>query len=379
MKRIAFTTLLLLMASLHFTSAQVTFILQDIPANTPEDSHFFLAGSLNRWNPGDSLFRFAENAHGELSLTLDSVPKSFKFKICRGNWSTVEVDSLGRDVPNRLYADTLGERVMISVHGWRDLFPQQKIASTASPNVFFTPTSIEIPQFKRRRSVRVYFPPNYSSRQAYPVIYMFDGQNVFDASTSFAGEWRVDETLDSLYQSRHFACIVVAVYHGEGERINEQTPWPNDEKQGGDGAKFAQFFVKELKPYIDKHYRTYPDRDNTIIMGSSLGGLMALYMALQYPDVFGKAGVFSPSLWWSEKAFEQMAKFKKKRTQKIFILGGEQEDETLVPNIERAEKILREVGFDESELVVKIAPDGHHSEWFWAREFPGAIKWLFGL
>ncbi len=364
---------------MKFTSAQVTFILKYIPANTPLDSYFFLAGTINKWVPNDSEYQFSADEYGQLVLNLDSVPSSFEYKICRGSWTSVEVDSLGRDIPNRLYVDSIGSQIFIKVHSWRDLIPQQQIASTASTNVFFTPTSIEIPQFKRRRTVRVYFPPNYSSRQAYPVIYMFDGQNVFDASTSFAGEWKVDETLDSLYHRRNFACIVVAVYHGEGDRINEQTPWPNDEKMGGDGAKFAQFFVKDLKPYIDKYYRTFPDRDNTIIMGSSLGGLMALYMALQYPEVFGKAGVFSPSLWWSEKAFEQMAKFKKRRTQKIYILGGEQESDALISNLERAEEILKEVGFDESELNVRIVPDGHHSEWFWAREFPDAIKWLFGM
>jgi alpha-glucosidase len=378
MKRLVFTVILIAVI-MKFTSAQVTFILKDIPVNTPLDSYFFLAGTINKWVPNDIEYQFNADEYGRLVLNLDSVPRSFEYKICRGNWNSVEVDSLGRDISNRLYVDSIDSQIFIKIHSWRDLIPQQQIASTASPNVFFTPTSIEIPQFKRRRTVRVYFPPNYSSRQAYPVIYMFDGQNVFDASTSFAGEWKVDETLDSLYLRRNFACIVVAVYHGEGERINEQTPWPNDEKMGGDGAKFAQFFVKDLKPYIDKHYRTFPDRDNTIIIGSSLGGLMALYMALQYPEVFGKAGVFSPSLWWSEKAFEQMGKFKKRRTQKIYILGGEQESDALISNLERAEGILKEVGFDESELNVRIVPDGHHSEWFWAREFPDAIKWLFGL
>jgi len=371
--------IILFVVTMNLTEAQVTFTLKDIPSNTPKDSYFFLAGTINKWIPNDIDYQFKTDDYGQLILKLDSMPSSFEYKICRGSWASVEVDSLGRDISNRIYVDSIGSQTLISVQNWRDLMPQQQIASTASPNVFFTPTSIEIPQLKRRRTVRVYFPPNYSSRQAYPVIYMFDGQNVFDASTSFAGEWKVDETLDSLYRTRYFACIVVAVYHGEGERINEQTPWPNVEKMGGDGAKFAQFIVKDLKPYIDKYYRTFPDRDNTIIMGSSLGGLMALYMALQYPEVFGKAGVFSPSLWWSEKAFEQMAKFKKRRTQKIYILGGEQEGDAFISDLERAEGMLKEVGFDESELNVRLVPDGHHSEWFWAREFPDAIKWLFGL
>ncbi len=208
---------------------------------------------------------------------------------------------------------------------------------------------------------------------------MLDGQNVFDASTSFAGEWRVDETLDSLGRTRAFGAIVVAIYHGDNERLNEYTPWPNNNKEGGDGAKFASFIVKDLKPYIDKYYRTIPDSDNTMIMGSSLGGLMALYMAMEYPEVFGKVGVFSPSLWWSEKSFEQMSKFKKRRFQKIYMLAGEKESEDMVSDVKRAKRILKDAGYDEYELNVKISPDGRHSEWFWAREFPNAVKWLFGL
>jgi predicted alpha/beta superfamily hydrolase len=378
MKRIILT-LLLLALSMGFTYGQVTFILKSIPQDTPRNQSFFLAGTLNKWVPNNPEYQFKNDELGRLSLTLESVPDTFEYKICRGGWNSVEVDSMGRDIANRIYVDSLGELVVLDIKAWRDRINPRQLTSTASPNVFFTPTSIEIPQLKRRRTVRVYFPQNYSSNQGFPVIYMFDGQNIFDASTSFAGEWRVDETLDSLFRTRTFGAIVVAIYHGEAERINEYTPWPNDQKVGGDGAQMARFIVRDLKPYIDRHYRTLPDRDNTAIIGSSLGGLMALYTALEYPEVFGMAGVFSPSLWWSEKAFEQMTRFRKRRFQKIYMLGGEKESETLVPNILRAEEILRAAGYDERELNVKIAPDGRHSEWFWAREFPDALKWLFGL
>jgi predicted alpha/beta superfamily hydrolase len=379
MKTSTTALMFLCLFSVQWAFAQVTFILSSIPEDTPKESIFFLAGTINKWAPNSENYQFKIDELGRLSLTLEVVPDTFEFKISRGSWNTVEIDSTGKDIPNRLYVDSIGKEVHIVVQAWRDRIPQRLLASTASPNVHFTPTSIEIPQFKKRRTVRVYFPPNYTSRQGYPVIYMFDGQNVFDASTSFAGEWKVDETLDSLYQYRGFACIVVAVYHAENDRVTEQTPWPNSEKVGGDGVKFAQFFVKDLKPYIDKHYRTLPGRENTTIIGSSLGGLMALFMALEYPEIFGKAAVFSPSLWWSEKSFEQMIKLKKKHYQKIFLLGGEKESETMVGNLERAEQLLKTAGYDENELIIKVAPDGRHSEWFWAREFPDALTWLFGL
>ncbi len=358
---------------------QVTFILKSIPDDTPDESRFYLSGMLNKWQPNHPEFEFTQDNLGRLSLTLKTVPDTFEYKICRGDWNTVEVDSTGKDIDNRLYVDSLGSTIIIDILNWRDRVHPKKLVSTASKNVFFTPTSIEIPQLDRRRTGRVDFPPNYSSSQGRPVIYMFDGQNLFDASTSFAGEWRVDEVLDSLFQRRGLACIVVAIYHGEDERLNEYTPWPNADKMGGDGEKFAKFIVKDLKPYIDKYYRTLPDRSNTIIMGSSLGGLMALYTALEYPKVFGKVGVFSPSLWWSDEAFTQIEKFRKRQFQKIYLYGGEKEDKNLVRNIRKAEKLLKEAGFSENELCKSIAPDGRHNEYYWGREFPNALKWMFGI
>ncbi|MDD3568799.1 MAG: alpha/beta hydrolase-fold protein [Bacteroidales bacterium] len=375
-KILAFIILVSLSATLF---AQVTFILKSIPENTPRDSKFYLAGMLNKWQPNHSDYEFTKDNLGRLSLTLEAVPDTFEYKICRGDWTSVEVDSAGRDIANRLYVDSLGNTIVLDIKNWRDRMNPRQLVSTASKSVFFTPTSIEIPQLNRRRTVRVYFPPNYSSSQGFPVIYMFDGQNLFDASTAFAGEWRVDEVMDSLFERRGLGCIVVAIYHGEDERLNEYTPWPNNDKLGGDGAKFAQFIVRDLKPYIDKYYRTLPDRNNTIIMGSSLGGLMALYTALEYPKVFGKAGVFSPSLWWSEEAFTQIEKFRKRQFQKIYLYGGEKESESLIPNIERAEKLLQEVGFSENEIFKSIAPDGRHNEYYWGREFPEALKWMFGI
>ncbi len=364
---------------LHGLYGQVTFIIPNLPESTPRSSDLFLAGSLNGWQPNDPGFKFSENENGQMVLTLNSVPLEFEYKICRGGWYSFEVDSLGRDVANRKYDSNNGAHVVVNVKGWRDRFSERQRVSTASKNVNFLPTSIEIPQLGRKRTVRVYFPPSYATRQGFPVIYMFDGQNLFDNSTSFSGEWGVDEILDSLHYSKGFSAIVVGIYHGDGERINEQTPWPNAQKQGGDGQKMAQFIVKTLKPYMDKHYRTLPDRENTIIAGSSLGGLMSLYMAMEYPEVFGKAVVLSPSLWWSSKAFDQMGKFKKRRFQKLYLYAGGNESETMLPNAHKAFDALNLAGFAENELFLSINPEGKHNEEYWGTEFYRSLNWLFGF
>lgn len=361
-----------------FAFSQVKFVIDKYPEKTPPKDTFYLASSINHWNPRDKSCAFKKDDSGRLSLTINNSIDSFEYKISRGSWVNVEVDSLGGDIKNRFYTKSLGREVNIEVKGWRDLFSKRK--SKVSKGVTFLPTNIEMPQFNRKRTIRMYFPPNYSSGKRFPVIYMHDGQNLFDESTAFSGEWNVDETLDSLYTYYGFSCIVVGIYHGEKERINELSPWVNDSlKLGGDGDKYAKFIVKTLKPFIDSHFRTLPDRENTAIIGSSMGGLMSLYMTLEYPDVFSKAGIFSPSLWFSPKAFEQIQKYHQRKNQRIYLISGAKEGGLTIRNALKADSLLQSVGFDDSYLVNKISKDGQHSEWFWGREFGDAIKFLFNL
>lgn len=373
-----FIGLIALVIVSKLAGAQVSLEIETLPSKTPAKDTIFLASSLNNWSTTDKTYIFKSNSKGRLSLTINSPIDSFEYKLCRGNWATVEVDSLGKDVRNRYYSTTLGNKIEIKVIGWRDLSPKRK--STVTKGVSFMPTNIEIPQLNRRRTIRMYFPPDYSSGRRFPVIYMHDGQNLFDDATSFAGEWKVDEILDSLYTYHHFSCIVVGIYNGESHRLDELTPWRNDSLNfGGEGDKYAKFIVKTLKPFIDSHYRSLSDRENTVIMGSSMGGLMSLYMALEYPDVFGMAGIFSPSLWVSTKSFEMIQKYNLKKIQKLYLISGAKEGGLTVYNTLKADSLLRSVGFDENYLRCNIPKDGQHSEWFWSREFGDAIKYLFNL
>lgn len=358
--------------------SQVTFVIESFPAKTPSRDTFFLASTINNWNPKDKAFIFKPNSNGKQSLTINNAVDSFEYKICRGGWQKVEIDSTGKDIKNRFYSPKLGNKIGIRVLGWRDLSPKRR--STATKGVSFVPTNIEIPQLGRKRTIRMYFPPDYSSGKRFPVIYMHDGQNLFDDATSFSGEWKVDEILDSLYKFHRFSCIVVGIYNGEGQRLNELSPWHNDSLNvGGDGDKYAKFIVKTLKPFIDSHYRTLTDRENTVIMGSSMGGLMSLYMALEYPDVFGKAAFFSPSLWFSPKAFEMIQKYNQKKLQKFYLISGAKEGKQMVYNTLKADSLLRGNGFDENYLRCKISKDGQHNEWFWSREFGDAVRFLFSF
>ena len=183
--------------------------------------------------------------------------------------------------------------------------------STASRQV--STFTIDSPELQTSRKIWVYLPKGYSeSQKRYPVLYMHDAQNLFDSKTSFVGEWNVDEKLDSINAD----IIIIGIEHGNDKRIDELTPFPNEKYGGGKADAYVDFIVKTLKPAVDTKYRTKTNARNTGIMGSSLGGLVSLYAAVKYPETFGKAGVFSPSFWFSDKIYEFVKTKKKLKTKK---------------------------------------------------------------
>ena len=184
--------------------------------------------------------------------------------------------------------------------------------STASNQV--STFTIEAPQLKSTKKIWLYLPKNYtSSTKKYPVIYMHDAQNLFDSKTSFAGEWNIDEKLDSLS-----AQVIVVGIETTEKRMEELTPFVNAKHGGGKANDYLDFIVNTLKPTVDGTYRTKTNAKNTIMIGSSLGGLTSFYALLKYPNVFGKAGVFSPSFWFNRDELVDLLKQTKKFDAKIY-------------------------------------------------------------
>jgi predicted alpha/beta superfamily hydrolase len=260
---------------------------------------------------------------------------------------------------------------------------------TATESVSILDEAFEMPQLGRSRRVWLYLPPDYdaSGDTRYPVLYMHDGQNVFDDATSYVGEWGVDETLDSLHAAGELSLIVVAVDHGGEHRFDEYNPWTHAQYGGGEGDEYVDFLVETLKPYIDAHYRTLPDRLNTGIAGSSMGGLISFYAILRYPDVFGRAGVFSPAFWTAKPGVFELARAGSpvRPDPRIFMVSGALEDGLAEPGEYERDQIAMVdtlaaagwlVGAD-AEVTAHIRDDGTHSEWFWRREFPEVVQWLF--
>jgi predicted alpha/beta superfamily hydrolase len=240
-----------------------------------------------------------------------------------------------------------------------------------------------------RRDVLVYLPRGYRrfSRRRYPVLYLQDGQNVFDAATSFSGvEWGVDEAAERLIKENLIEpLIVVAVANTGEQRIDEYAPTrgvidakaKRKKRSKGLARKYGRFLIDELKPYIDQKYRTNPDAEFTGLGGSSLGGLVTLTIGILYPQVFSRLIVMSPSIWWDDFAIYRLVdSIQQKPPLKIWLdigtaePGWEQARELLNRLLEKGWKLQKDVLYMESQ-------GADHSEAAWAARVEPALRFLF--
>ena len=258
-----------------------------------------------------------------------------------------------------------------------DVAPATK-PSTAMGGVRLLPEQLEIPGLDRKRQVRLYLPPGYAtSAKRYPVLYMHDAQNLFDDATAYAGEWKVDETLDALSKEGKLELIVVGIDNGGDKRMTELNAWDNPRFGQAEGRQYTDFVVKTLKPLIDAQYRTLPGRRDTAIMGSSMGGLASHYAIAQYPQVFGKAGVFSPAYWTAPASFDFVGSRPLPKDARVYLLMGEKEGESMVTDVERMAGVVKASGHPLDATVLKIVPGAQHNEGFWSGELRDALLWMF--
>ncbi|MCF2950020.1 alpha/beta hydrolase [Paraglaciecola aquimarina] len=255
---------------------------------------------------------------------------------------------------------------------------EQTKQATATDNVQVLPYQFVIPDLDRQRTVRMYLPPSYAtSTKSYPVIYMHDGQNLFDDLTAYAGEWEVDESLNQLAKSDGLEFIVVGVDNDGEVRMNEFSPWPNERFGEAQGEQYMDFIVEVVKPYIDTNFRTKPDRLHTAIMGSSMGGVISHYAVHEYPQVFSKAAMFSPSYWYSQDVFA-FSKFKKaKLDARLYVMFGDKEGDGMIADTDTMQRQLKQQGHPRNNTLFKRVAGGEHNEFLWGAEYAEAVKWLF--
>lgn len=278
-----------------------------VPEGTPANQLLYLSGSspnLGNWDgAGVPLTRGEGGAyHGEVTV-LSGI--KYGFKVTRGTWSTVEVTKDDKDIEDRnLEVEPNGEaKFDITVAAWRDrgLAVPGRITVTGDVRVhkLFKSELLELD-----RDLVVYLPPGYDESGArYPVLYMHDGQNLMDESTSYNGnEWEVDETLEKLIASGKIAPVIVVGVYNSPNRSFEFVPKAATADGSGQGELHAEMIATEIKPFIDSRYRTLADRANTGVGGAGLGGIAALHAAITQPETFGQVVVFNPWDWDGERA-----------------------------------------------------------------------------
>jgi predicted alpha/beta superfamily hydrolase len=235
------------------------------------------------------------------------------------------------------------------------------------------------PQLRNRRNVDIYLPWSYPSGLRYPVIYMHDGQNLSDPSTAFAGTWDLDGVIERLAE-RGLEAIVVGIDNTE-HRLSEYSPFPDRRHGGGDADPYLQFVATTLKPRIDRMFRTEPGRDDTAILGSSMGGLVSLYACFRLPAVFGRAGVMSPSLWFGQSAVLDFIAAARLPRGRLYVDVGMQEGSGTLKDARRLARLLVRKGFRRQPRAASLLryvedPQGRHQEASWARRLEAALEFL---
>ncbi len=364
-----------------------------IPEALKSGEKITIGSNINSWTPSnlDYTFQKVDDLNYTLALDLDtSTELKVEYKYTKqvegmtaaNQWRAGEKDANGGEIENRI--------VTIPANNTEPIVVNDVVASFADPDAPIVHTVVgnldiiedfKMPQFtdNRTRNIRVWTPENYDpadKETKYPVVYMHDAQNLFDAATSFAGEWIVDESItDLMLEDLSEGAIVVGIDNSE-YRMREYTPnWGNTKNAEGD--LYGKFIVETLKPYIDENYNTLTDKDNTMIAGSSMGGLISFATGLAYPETFGMVGAFSSSFQipTQEDRLEFINSLDYEGDlPRLYLDAGKKE--TLYTYISPVSNELYEAGYPKDKIYTLIDEDGSHSEVSWSKRFPAAFSWL---
>jgi predicted alpha/beta superfamily hydrolase len=234
------------------------------------------------------------------------------------------------------------------------------------------------------RTLIVYLPPTYEAdaERRFPVLYMQDGQNLFDPETSFikGNYWRMGETADALIEAGEVEPLIIAgIYNTGDRRIDEYTPGKDKRLGGGHADTYGRMLVQKLKPFVDSEYRTLPGATHCGLGGSSLGGLVTLYLGLRYPTVFSRLAVISPSVWWRQRVIlKEVAGIPRKPALRIWLDIGGKENQQAVPDTRALRDALIRKGWQlGADLAYFEAEIGEHTESAWAQRTGPMLRFLF--
>ncbi len=361
----------------------VTLVLTGLPEGTPADATVTLAGGINGWNPQAPGFAFSATEKGPRTLKLElRQGVAFEYRLTRGSWDTAERGADGSERRARTLVVTGDMRVELRVERWLDSPGRATLVRSTLTGTIVQVKDVESPQLGNSRNLLVYLPPSYrKSDKRYPVLYLHDGQNVFNELTAFIKrEWRADEAAEALAAKGH-EVILVAIENNARERGAEYLPFKAHANDFAPrGHAHAAFVAETIKPLIDARYRTLPDAAHTGIAGASFGGIISLYTALSYPEVFGFVGAFSPSLWVADGSmYYWVREHPAPKTMRLWLDMGDHEGATpgerlyIMEMTEQLGDLLREQG---AQVRVQFAKDAWHNEDAWAQRFPTVLEWF---
>jgi predicted alpha/beta superfamily hydrolase len=294
-------------------------------------------------------------------------------------WTFAVADSVGDVDVKPLVNDTkwsIGANYHLRAGTTTDIYP----FFNATAGTLFLVNNFFSPQFNNSRTLILYLPPSYSENplKRYPVLYMHDGQNLFQAQTSsFGTEWQVDENINSAVNGGRMDEVIAVGIYNTANRIAEYTPCCDPSFGGGAANTYERFLIDTVKPFIDQSFRTLPSKENTAVMGSSLGGLLSFYLAQRNPAVFSKAGCMSSSFWWNNQALTvQVEQATTRVPVKFYIDAGTSSDG--LPETTRMDNALLADGYVQGRDVNFVtAQGGSHNEASWAARVATPLQWLF--
>lgn len=366
------------------TRAHVTFLIE-APSTTPAGSTLCISGNaseLGNWSGSGLKLVATEGEH--YAATLDLAPgTSLEFKVTRGSWDTVEKSATGEEIANRQWTVQGDDTVRVSVAKWRDQTASRATVrhSTRSGDVRVLRAFPS--KFVQPRDVLVWLPPGYAAepKRRYPVLYCHDGNNMLDDSTSFVGEWKLDETAARLIAGKRIDPFIAVCVYNTDARIAEYTPVVDSQGRGGKGGDYTRFLIEELKPAIDKSYRTAKEPAHTGVLGSSMGGLISLSIGFDHPDVFGLVGAVSPSVWWADEVIIKRAVAAPKSLRIWLDIGSVEGDSPLgssrtVHGVEATRDALLKAGLPESQVHFEVIEGAHHNEAAWSARLDRILEFL---
>lgn len=360
---------------------------------TGVEDDLYIAGDFNDWTLRSSKYKFTKLPNGHYNIKLDLPIGYYEYRISRGTATTIEIGPSSNDTEIDM-VKALNHRLLIytndphkyeiEVADWDDTHGDH----TVTGNVFMMNTYFPYPQFNTTKSIYIYLPPDYyTSNKTYSVIYLHDGIFNFDSHyyTEY-GELKADEYMEARYAEGKEVSILVGI--STTNRSMELTPYENHvpgmyPEVGGMADLYMDFVVHNLKPYIDEHYRTKPDRENTGLLGESLGGLITLYGGLKYQETFGKLGMFSATYVWNNSIFNFVEQnLPRYENTKLYFTVGTQEAGSyaglyfnMSAEMLHIIDILKTHGH-EKQIMYSIRNESHHYA-FWNKEFPLGYSWLF--